>query len=444
MWPSLVYAGDGAQSIVNPQESLFSLAGLQRRRQDGHDRAQAVEVVGRHADHQPGLHLRLQPAEGELAELERLRPGLFPTDVASVPTPNAQHGRAEPDPVLQPGLLHRRRAQRRSRCCRSTPGTRRPRPGKVGNYDETAAGAKAVYAFLQKQGGRRARSPPTRCGRSSTGPGSCPPSAATATTATCRTRTTRDPTSRRCTRFNESYTSDTAELDALRSGSALTVGALPQNDIPQAGVLKAERLLASPTSRSPVWPTSSRTSTTPRSARSCAALRPPGHGGPDQPARRSSRRSTPATPTRATARCRSRAQQWASPLEKSGGPYPYSPSKAIAPAEGARLEGDAGRHLHLPASRHRRRPTAAPGSRPGSRWRSSCSTPPARPPATSRRPRSSRSEAQAGITINLKSEPFNSLICHRRHLQRRQPPGLDLRLAARGLRLRPVRPLPGG
>ena len=38
-------------------------------------------------------------------------PGLFPDDVTSVATPGAAHGRAQPDPLLQPGLLHRRRAQ---------------------------------------------------------------------------------------------------------------------------------------------------------------------------------------------------------------------------------------------------------------------------------------------------------------------------------------------
>ena len=56
-----------------PAGEPVQLARLQRRRQDGHDRAQVVEVVRRHADHQPGLQLRVQPAEGELAELERVR-----------------------------------------------------------------------------------------------------------------------------------------------------------------------------------------------------------------------------------------------------------------------------------------------------------------------------------------------------------------------------------
>ena len=59
LWPPLAYDGDGGASAVNPQESLSQLADLQQRRQDRHDRAEELEVVGRRPDHQPGFHLCL-------------------------------------------------------------------------------------------------------------------------------------------------------------------------------------------------------------------------------------------------------------------------------------------------------------------------------------------------------------------------------------------------
>ena len=58
---------------------------------------------------------------------------------------------------------------------------------------------------------------------------------------------------------------------------------------------------------------------------------------------------------------------WASPLEKSGGPYPYSPSEAIALLQGARLEGRRPA-ARPPASTRAPGPrTAAPGSPRASR-----------------------------------------------------------------------------
>ena len=250
-----------------------------------HDRAQAVEVVGRHADHQPGLQLRLQPAEGELPELERVRPACSRPTSPACTTPDTHTVVLQPDPVLQPGLLHRRRAQRdpAAAAARLGQGPRRP--------------ARSATTTRPRPG-------PRRCTRS------CRSKAATSRTfttnplwkvvdgpwtavrlqqrrrlqATCRTRTTRDRTSRPGLGRQRVYTTDTAELDALRSGSTLNVGSLPLNDVQQAAELKAEGY----SGRQPAGPRRGRHHPEPlqRQGRpgAAAALHPAGDGGPDQPA----------------------------------------------------------------------------------------------------------------------------------------------------------------
>ena len=142
------------------------------------------------------------------------------------------------------------------------------------------------------------------------------------------------------------------------------------------------------------------------------AVHPPGAGVPDQPA---------ADRGQGLLRLRRPRQRagthpglrppWASPLENSGGPYPYSPSKAAALLKAHGWKVVPNGTVDLPAAGHRAVATAGPASPPGEQL-----AVPAhllvrhgRPP-TSRTRRSSPREAQAGIKLNLKSEPFNTLV----------------------------------
>ena len=242
---------------------------------------------------------------------------------------------------------------------------------------------------------------------------------------------------------NVPYTSDTAELDALRSGSSLDVGTLPLNDIasrPRAQVRGLHR-------RQPAAPRRGRHHPEPlqrqvgpllrqlyiRQALEDLINRPqivskiydgyadPGNG---------------PVPVKAF-------RPWTSPLEKSGGPYPYAPSKAATPADGARLEGDAERHLHLPASGHRRGRLRGRHRGGPAAVASSSSTPPGRHHGDEQEAAIQSSEAQAGVADQPQVRAVQHADLHRRALHREQPPGLDLRLAAGRLRLRPVRPVPG-
>jgi peptide/nickel transport system substrate-binding protein len=130
--------------------------------------------------------------------------------------------------------------------------------------------------------------------------------------------------------INEPFTTDTAELDELRAGGSLDVGNLPFNDLKQSGVLKSEGYsLASMqvAGVAEIMPNLYNATVGPllrqlyiRQALEDLIDRPqivskvyagyadPGNG---------------PVPMQASG-------PWASPLEKSGGPYPYSPSAANA------------------------------------------------------------------------------------------------------------------
>ena len=145
--------------------------------------------------------------------------------------------------------------------------------GKVGNYDETTAGAKAVYNFLQKEGGQMSTFATNPLWKVVDGPW--------ALSAFAEQRLLQLRAEQALLRpgqaaswprsINEPFTTDTAELDALRSGSSLDVGSLPLNDLKQAGVLKSEGYSLATHARSPAWPRSCRTSTTRPGRARCSA-----------------------------------------------------------------------------------------------------------------------------------------------------------------------------
>ena len=119
-------------------------------------------------------------------------------------------------------------------------------------------------------------------------------------------------------------------------------------------------------------------------------------------------RSRVDTPTPATARSRCTASQWDSPLEKAGGPYPYSRRGSLA-ADGAWLEGRVQRHVNLPAGRHRAADcgTGITAGRPLSfqlLYSSGHASMDEQEAAIQ------SSEEQGGIKLTLKSEPFNTLV----------------------------------
>jgi peptide/nickel transport system substrate-binding protein len=331
MWPYLVYSGDGGKSVVNAQNSLYSSIAYS-------DGDKKVTIDLKHWSWSDGVPITSRDftfvynlLKASVPNWFLYVPGLFPDDVASVSTPgphtvvlNLTHSYNPTfytEDVLSSIQLLPQHAWDKTSAS-----------GKVGNYDETTAGAKAVYSFLQQQGGQMSTFATNPLWKVVDGPWSLSQfQASTGYYTYVPNKHYSGPQKPFLSKvINEPFTTDTAELDDLRAGSSLDVGNLPFNDLRQAGVLKSEgySLASMPVAGvAEIMPNLYNASVGPllrqlyvRQALEELINRPqivskvyagyadPGNG-----------------PVPLTA-----SGPWASPLEKSGGPYPYSPSAATA------------------------------------------------------------------------------------------------------------------
>ena len=106
-WPYLVYVGYGAQSVVNPQESLYSSLTWS-------DNDSVITMVLKPWKWSDGAPITARDftfvynlLKAEYNDWEYFLPGLFPADVTKVVTPNSQHRRHLPESVPQSRLLRR-------------------------------------------------------------------------------------------------------------------------------------------------------------------------------------------------------------------------------------------------------------------------------------------------------------------------------------------------
>ena len=310
--------------------------------------------------------------------------------------------------------------------------------GKVGNYDETAAGAKAVYAFLQKQGGDLATFTTNPLWKVVDGPWQLSAFSSDGDYTYVPNKNYSGPDKPTLDSVvNDVYNSDSAELDALRSGGTLTVGTLPQNDLPQASVLKSDGysianqpipgvsgiipnlynakvgpVLQQLYIRQALEDLIDRTQIV---SKIYDGYADPGNG---------------PVPVEGFS-------QWTSPLEKSGGPYPYDPAKAIGllKAHGWKVTPNGTSTCQRPG-------TGAGRLRGRHRGRAAAVVPAALLVRLHHRRRGRGLDPELRGAGGRRHQPQVRAVqladLHRRRLQRNQPPGLDLRLAAGRLRLRPV------
>jgi peptide/nickel transport system substrate-binding protein len=203
--------------------------------------------------------------------------------------------------------------------------------GGVGNYDQTASGAKAVYNFLQTQGGQQPTFTTNPLWKVVDGPWTLDSFAPNSEWGYVPNKNYSGTARASLAKWvNQSFTSSTAIIDALRSGSSLQESVLPLNDVGQVGELESEgySIASVPIPGvSAIMPNLYNASVGPllrqlyvRQAMEYLINRPqivkdvyhgyadPGNG-----------------PVPSTA-----YGSLASPLEKSGGPYTYDPAKAIA------------------------------------------------------------------------------------------------------------------
>ena len=408
MWPYLVYDGDGAQSVVNPQESLYSSLAYS-------DDDKTVTIKLKPWKWSDGAPITSRDFSFVYNLLKanwsnwNAYVGLFPTDVASVQTPDTStivmHLTRSYNPdfftddvLSEIPLLPQHAWDQESAS------------GKVGNYDETAAGAKAVYAFLQKQGGDVATFTTNPLWKVTDGPWRLSAFSSDGDYTYVPNKNYSGPDKPTLDKVvNEIYNSDSAELDALRSGSALTVGALPQNDLPQASVLKSDGysianqpipgvagvipnlynakvgpVLQQLYVRQALEDLIDRTQIV---SKIFDGYADPGNG---------------PVPVQGFS-------QWTSPLEKSGGPYPYDPSKAVGllKAHGWKVTPNGTSTCQRPGTGAADCGAGIKGGQPleFQLLYSSGSTTGDEEVASIQ-----SSEAQAGVAISLKAEPFNSLI----------------------------------
>ncbi len=330
LWPYLVYAGDGSKSIANPQENLYSSLTY------SHNDSVITMVLKpwKWSDGAPitsrdftfVYNLLKANYENWLGYTQ----GLFPVDVKKVLTPNAHtvvidltrsyNPTFYTDDVLAEIPLLPQHAWDKTSMS-----------GKVGNYDETTAGAKAVYAFLQKEGGDMATFATNPLWKVVDGPWKLATFQSDGYYAWVPNKNYSGPDKPALSKVIWTpFTTDTAEMDTLRSGTSLDLAPLPLNDIKQLPALEAEGYAVAnvpvngnaeivPNFYNPVNGPLLRQLYV-RQAMEYLINRPeivnkiyagyadPGNG-----------------PVEVLY-----GQQWDSPLEKAGGPYQYSPSKAIA------------------------------------------------------------------------------------------------------------------
>src|SRR6266700_353201 len=241
MWPPLVYDGDGAQSAVNRKESLFSSLTFSNG-------GKTVTIVLKNWKWSDGAPITSRDftfvynlLKANYQNWNGYLPGQFPVDVTRVSTPgthtvvltlNQPNNPAFfTDNVLNVVPLLPQHAWDKT----ST-------GGAVGNYDQTTAGAKAVYRYLQKQGSQISTFTANPLWKVVDGPWQLAEFTSDGTTyAYVPNKNYSGPVKPHLAKWvNHAYTTDTAMLDALRSGGALTVAPLPLNDLSQTGALKAE------------------------------------------------------------------------------------------------------------------------------------------------------------------------------------------------------------
>jgi peptide/nickel transport system substrate-binding protein len=335
-------------------------------------------------------------------------PGLFPDGVASVATPdthtvvlNLTHSYNPAfytDDVLDNVQILPQHAWDKTSMS-----------GPVGNADETTAGAKAVDAFLQKEGGQMSTFTTNPLWKVVDGPWKLASFASNGAWDYVPNKQYSGPDKPILARMNNvPYTTDDAELNALRSGSSLDVGTLPLNDISQQAVLKSEgyTVVSVPLPAvAEIIPNLYNASVGPllrqlyiRQALEELINRPQlvskVYGGYADPG--NGPVSVKAFPS------------WVSPLEKSGGPYPYSPSTATAllKAHGWKVTPNGTTTCQHPGSGASDCGAGITAGQPLSfqLLYSSGAASTAEQEAAIQ-----SSEAQAGVTISLKPEPFNTL-----------------------------------
>jgi peptide/nickel transport system substrate-binding protein len=405
LWPALVYAGNGANAAVNWDKSVAKSVSY-----SNNDTTLTITLQDwKWSDGQPvtsrDFTFTYNLLKAGYQNWNLYLTGLFPADVTSVTATDAHTVVVKltqsynPDFYTDDVLTSIQLLPQHAWDKTSASGT-------AGNYDETASGAKAVYAYLQKAGGdmtsftsnplwRVVDGPWTLSSFNTNGDYSYVPN---------KSYSGKDKATL-ATWVNQTFTSSAAIIDALRSGGTIQVSALPLNDIGQAKVLQQQgySIASAPIPGvAEIIPNLYNASVGPllrqlyiRQALEYLINRTqivkdiyhgyadPGNG-----------------PVPVTA-----FSSLASPLEKSGGPYPYDPAQAIAllKAHGWRVSPGGVSVCATP-------PECGSGITKGQQLGFALVYSSGSATVDEENAAIQSSEEQAGIKLTLKSEPFNTLV----------------------------------
>ncbi len=240
LWPTLVYLGDGGSAAIDPQESVDSSITYA----DNDKKVTIVLKPWKWSDGTPitsrdfTFFFNLVKAAGY--NWWDFVAGEFPDNVASVQTPNASTIVLNLTRSYNPDFFTDNQLSD-VQLLPQQAWDKTSANGKIGNYDETPAGAKAVLAFLQKEGGNLATFATDPLWQTVYGPWKLSAFDNNGYYSLVPNKAYSGPDKPHLSKFVlEPFTTDTAELNSLRAGGNLTVGYLPLNDLAQAGALKAE------------------------------------------------------------------------------------------------------------------------------------------------------------------------------------------------------------
>jgi peptide/nickel transport system substrate-binding protein len=330
LWPPLTYSGDGAKSVPNPQENLYS-----KLTYSDNDKVLTIDLKPwKWSDGVPitsrDFTFVYNLLKWNYNDWFDYVAGQFPVDVAKVSTPNAHtvvldltksyNPTFYTDNVLATIPLMPQHAWDKTSAS-----------GKVSNYDETKAGAKAVWNFLQAQGSDMGTFATNPLWQVVDGPWKLAAFQSSGYYSWVPNKNYSGPDKPVLSKVIWTpFTTDTSEMDTLRSGTTLDVASVPLNDVRQIPALKAEGYSVAqvpepgvaeilPNFYAPVAGLLLRQLYIRQAMeylinrkqivqKAFAGYADPGNG------------PVPVL----------YGKQWDSPLEKAGGPYPYDPAKAKA------------------------------------------------------------------------------------------------------------------
>ena len=410
LWPYLSYDGNGARSAVDPAKSLYSSLKFS----NGNKTVTMVLKSWKWSDGQP-ITARDFTFTYNLLKVNYQNwinyiPGTFPTDVKSVST-TGQHtvvinltAPTSPaffaDDVLNNVPLIPQHAWDKESAS-----------GAVGNYDQTTSGSKAVYAFLQKEGSQISTFLTNPLWKVVDGPWTLSTfnSDGSLYGYTPNQHYSGPDRPHLAKLLNQSLTSSTALIDALRAGSSVQVASLPLDDVNQLGQLKAAGY-----------------SSTTRAIPGVAGMEPNFYNAQvgavfrqlyirqamedliNRPQLVSKVYNGYADPGNGPVSVKA-YPSWASPLEKSGGPYRYQPSAAVAllKAHGWKVVPNGVTTCAQPGSGASQ---CGAGITAGEKLEFQVLYGSGTDTTDEENAAVQSSEKQAGIKLDLKAEPFNTLV----------------------------------